>query len=146
MNLQRELDVRLNVGRDCIFTAFDKTNYREIPDGNIARHALVEFMCYLPYSIDTEVVAIKKSKRVTFFSDNEDLSHQDRKYIYKFDKDGRYMYHKYLLYTVNHPSIFFNGIYHITGKIFYHDGVIYQGIANTTTLDFNQTNTKTIYN
>ena len=136
--------------RDCLLTAFDHTHYEEIipTEYSDPTSVLVEFMCYLPYSND-EVVPINKSKKIVIIPPSGILTHDDRKYLYMFEKDGRYSYHKYLLYTKDHPLIKTRGGYMIEDKIFYHDGKIYLGLANIPWYEefiLTSENSKVIYN
>jgi len=131
--------------KNCSVTAYDETFYEEMTDDGVIKHALVEFLCYLPYK-DDEIVPINDSKRVTFFSVNADLTPEDRHYCYQLDKDGRYVYYKYILYTIDHPSIARKGIYRIKNKLFYHNDTIYYGLKDVKIPEFNSDNTEKVYN
>lgn len=138
------LEIKVYAEKTCDLYAIDRTNYQEAQVDDVIKHVFVEFVCYYPYSTDEgKLLALDSSKKITTFTSDENL---DREYTYKIKQDGRYRYYKYGLYTIDHPAIYYDNIYHITNKVFFYNGKVYYGLQDTSTPVFDSSNTKVITN
>ncbi len=140
------LDINLKMNNDCNFQAYDTSEYTEANSADLLQHVFLEFMVLLPYSPTIQLLPIKASKKITRFTNTSNNITLDRRYLYSLQNDGRYLYSKYGLMTINHSGIYDGQTYNIKNKVFYDNDKIYFGIENTTTPIFDNTNSKEIVN
>lgn len=127
------LNIQLTTLPNCKLIAEDQTVYEE--NENLFEHVFVDFMCYQAYSDDIEnLTPIQNSIRIVYIQNLGDYTTDKFLYTYTFQKDGTYIYYKYGMPTLNHPGIYYDGIYHIKDVVFYYNARFYIGLEDTSSL------------